>query len=200
MPLSNIKIQSKIAKAIRGKATEFVNDLRGQATSFLGSLPGLNDNSVQYKFPENIEIDRPLIRFTAYERKTSGTGAPKPWRIYLPAPTNITFNDGADYNNFNLGIMGQGALGDTVSGAVGAAIFNPSSIPGTLQGLSDGTLNAIKSDLSANASEITALATTSIGNDTSKARDKSNQVQCKIQILQGHLLVIVQEDSDLALR
>ena len=60
--------------------------------------------------------DRPVVRFTAHERKSENGGATQ-HHIYFPAPPGINFSEGANYNTINLGALGGAAASAISAGA-----------------------------------------------------------------------------------
>jgi hypothetical protein len=92
MPLGDF-VRSKITKAAGG-----LGELAARA-GFDRSILG-GGQLLTYPLELISDIDRPVIRFTAYERDKP------PNFVFFPCPGSISFNEGASYNIVNLGTLG----------------------------------------------------------------------------------------------
>jgi hypothetical protein len=108
---------------------------------------------MQYKptrliYPEDLinsaKGNRPMMRMRC-DKPNIEEGDPKPIDIYVPIPVGITFEDGASYNDAELGILGgstmyaarnisAGASTGRIAGAVDAAIESGQKALGSVTG------------------------------------------------------------------
>ena len=140
----------------QGAGTELANNSNLGVTHYNSTL---DNDVVEVRFPRDIPIDRPMIRFTAFERKSAEKGHPKPYRIYLPAPSNISFNDQASYQNFNMGVIGM--AGDKLGKYIDTGFREGAGAAfGQLREDIQGFNSNLQSAFAANALEIAALIAT----------------------------------------
>lgn len=92
------------------------------------------------KFPENILLDRPVIRFQTRDLTQN-------YSISLPCPGSISFNDGAQFNEISLGLIGEGekAMKGDLSGIKDMAASQAAEVLGKAVIKSDVSNFAMKS-------------------------------------------------------
>ena len=112
----------------------------------------MDQGALVYPLDLRSASDRPVVRFTAFERKNKQGGATH-HHIYFPAPPGIAFSETANYNTINLGALG-GAAQSAIS--AGADAFRAGG--GMSGALSAAGSNIASQAKSLKAGEVAALA------------------------------------------
>ena len=100
-----------VEKKIRKSFGRKIGDIRG-GLSELGkrfNLGGSGTGGVlTYPLELRSQVNRPVVCFTAYDNVNSVEEPPTIGQVYFPCPTNISFNDSAEFNNVNIGTLQTG--------------------------------------------------------------------------------------------